>query len=236
MLGKVFSSCPQSVSEDRHQYHEHLFPLPLSSRRPSKKREMAGLGRRTHYRKHLTDSVLNNLPEPAEHERIARVVATRGGNQFDICLPHDDTIYLSILPTKFHKLVWVKRGDYVLVEVGQREDHDKAGDSGAIESCKSNDDEGGIRHRISHILYKEQVKHLKFKGMWPDDDPTFTKDIGAKGADTNASMKNQGDDDGIVYQDFGGKNTLDDALFFNRNHIAKLEIQESSSSEEEDEE
>ena len=48
---------------------------------------MAGLGRRTHYRKHLTDSIIHDFPEPGDNECIAKVVATRGSNQFDIILP-----------------------------------------------------------------------------------------------------------------------------------------------------
>jgi len=85
---------------------------------------MAGLGRRTHYRKHLTDSIIYDYPEPGDNERIAKVVATRGGNQFDILLPIDAKDadaqqpqgQLAILPTKFNKLVWVKRNDFVIVE------------------------------------------------------------------------------------------------------------------------
>mmetsp|Transcript_7727 Transcript_7727/g.11048 ORF Transcript_7727/g.11048 Transcript_7727/m.11048 type:complete len:285 (-) Transcript_7727:349-1203(-) len=87
---------------------------------------MAGLGRRTHYRKHLTDAVLFDLVEPdkSKGERIAMIVATRGGNQFEIVLPSDtkedsaNTIgnkKLALLPTKFRKLVWIKRGDFVIV-------------------------------------------------------------------------------------------------------------------------
>ena len=90
---------------------------------------MAGLGRRTHYRKHLTDSIIYDFPEPGENERIAKVVATRGSNQFDIILPinndesesNDDNqqesareSHLAILPTKFNKLVWLKRNNFVL--------------------------------------------------------------------------------------------------------------------------
>lgn len=51
---------------------------------------MAGVGRRTPYRKHLTDSVWNDCPEPLHNERIARVVATRGSNQFDVQLAKDE--------------------------------------------------------------------------------------------------------------------------------------------------
>ena len=41
---------------------------------------MAGSGRRSHYRKHLTDAVLHDLPEPDETigQRIARIVGSRG--------------------------------------------------------------------------------------------------------------------------------------------------------------
>ena len=133
---------------------------------------MAGLGRRSHYRKHITDSVLNTCPEPGEGERIAKVVGTRGSNQFEIVLsdtkstcrgnvtitdgntnsgskkarqpwgqqpqpqpqyhpPHQPSIVssartskLAILPTKYRKLVWLKRNDFVIVRCGQDDDED----------------------------------------------------------------------------------------------------------------
>lgn len=180
---------------------------------------MAGLGRRTHYRKHLTDAVLHDLPEPGEDEKIARVVATRGGNQFEICLPSDKTIHLAILPTKFHKLVWVKRGDFVLVEVGT----DSASDN--IES-----DVRGFRHMISHILYKDQIKHLKAKGIWPCDDPEFLKGVGAQDEESGAQEKN---DDGIVYQDC---DEHEDDLFVNTNRVSRLQILDSSDEDSSDDE
>ena len=184
--------------------------------------------RRTHYRKHLTDAVLHDLPEPQEDEKIARVVAARGGNQFDICVANDDNVHLAILPTKFHKLVWVKRGDYVLVQVGH-EDEEGGGDGGKTKGDKS--DDGGIRHMISHILYKDQVKHLQSKEMWPDDDPEFAKGPGAQDGDENEHEENE---DGIVYQEYDDE--ADGDLFVNTNRIAKLEIQDSSEEESSDEE
>jgi probable RNA-binding protein EIF1AD len=177
----------------------------------------------------LTDSVLNDLPEPSEHEQIARVVATRGGNHFDVCLPHDDTEYLAILPTKFHKLVWVKRGDYVLVEVGDSVIHDTTADDPRTKN--KSDDESGIRHMISHILYKDQVKHLKSKGLWPEDDPEFEKGSGAREGDDNEILE---ENDGIVYQEYD--DDVDDDLFVNTNRIARLEIQESSDEDGSDDE
>jgi len=257
---------------------------------------MAGLGRRTHYRKHLTDSVLYDLPEPKEDERIAKVVATRGGNQFDIILapkPTETTESsgnkrsgLALLPTKFHKLVWVKRNDYVIVrtgidrnsgdrddentnEVGDEDENDDDDEEAptlvnadAIETGTSNNNnngngnETGIRFIISHILYKEQVKHLVSKGFWPKNDRDFSehgnstieqpqqngtadpaKKDGGDGivyASNNNNSNTERDDyydDGIVYTEYDMDN--DDDLFVNTNRIARLEIQDSDSEEEE---
>lgn len=217
---------------------------------------MAGLGRRTHYRKHLTDSVLYDLPEPKEDERIAKVVATRGGNQFDIILASESSSSdtgnpsgLAILPTKFHKLVWVKRNDYVIVQTGiDKPPDDEAGDEKDGEATEPQEDqtaetttgddpnETGIRFIITHILYKDQVKHLLSKGLWPKHDPEFSE-TGNSSSEPEPSnddgiVYNTEDayDDGIVYTEYDMDN--DDDLFVNTNRIARLEIQDSESEEE----
>ena len=231
---------------------------------------MAGLGRRTHYRKHLTDSVLYDLPEPKEDECIAKVVATRGGNQFDIVLAgtSDTTANttttgnesgLAILPTKFHKLVWVKRNDYVIVQTGtdtKKPDGDADDDDGECENSEDvgvkEDDKTGIRFIINHILYKDQVKHLVSKGIWPKNDPEFPVNAsftaGPTTADGNHDATNDDDDDGnvygnteseelddgIVYTEYDMEN--DDDLFVNTNRIARLQIQDSDSEEDSSEE
>ena len=238
---------------------------------------MAGLGRRTHYRKHLTDAVLNDLPEPKPDERIAKVVSTRGGNQFDILLAlpssgeeqrtRTRTPQLAILPTKFHKLVWVKRNDYVIVQTTVDDDdnedngNDKR-DSEKFSSTASNKQQDGIndgiRYIITHILYKDQVKHLKSKGIWPSEDPEFGSDHGNNNnnddddnhkTDIGEKVIQQEQDDGIVYtdnnyynygddydDDEGENNDYMDDMFVNTNRLARVEIQDSddSSSEEED--
>eukprot|EP00980_Cylindrotheca_fusiformis_P005777 scaffold1203_cov117-Cylindrotheca_fusiformis.AAC.16 len=183
---------------------------------------MAGLGRRTHYRKHLTDSVLNDLPEPKEDERIAKVVSTRGLNQFDILVAsygdseEDRKPQLAILPTKFHKLVWVKRNDYVIVQTG--------------DDVSKDDDESGIRFMISHILYKDQVKHLRAKDLWPSTDPEFQHDAGGVEEESDEPKE---EEDGIVYGNeyYESDDQNDDDLFVNTNRLARLEIQDSSDSE-----
>ena len=292
---------------------------------------MAGLGRRSHYRKHLADSVLNGYPEPGDGERIAKVVGTRGSNQFEVVLSisrrksstsssaqaqqqqeqsHPDlrqrhgsqhqrsheeskaspmrTPKLAILPTKYRKLVWVKRNDFVIVRCGEDEeevDEDSltgneapsdgdtelqeagGGRSNAVaaaatKSSSSNQHAdtkdtstgtpvviSGIRYEIIHILYRDQVKHLKRKGLWPEDDPCFSEgvpdDSDAAAVANESRIRNNGDeaftrkddfeshddeedgnDDGIVY-DAG-----DAALFVNTNKISTLRVEDSESESE----
>ena len=193
---------------------------------------MAGLGRRSHYRKHLTDAVLHDFPEPQENECIAKVVATRGGNQFDVLVAANGSTFssfsktpqLAILPNKFHKLIWVKRGDYCIVQTGNENEDTKDATTSSG---------GGVRYIITHILYKEQIKHLKAKKLWPTDKEFQT----LEGADRRqhieeeakwTSGEEEDDDneeqDGIVY-DTG----IDDEFFINTNRVNAMQIQDSES-------
>jgi probable RNA-binding protein EIF1AD len=200
---------------------------------------MSGLGRRTHYRKHLTDAVLNNFPEPAQNERIAKVVSTRGSNQFDLivapkdpCADIETTPQLAILPTKFRKLVWLKRNDYVICSCVEEDESDRTTD--------------GIKHMIEHILYKEQIKHLKEKGFWPkhslfadaEELKQSDNEIGVilnqekqwndtVGSDEESESSQS--DDGIIYND-----EHDDTYYCNMNRIAKLKVEDSSDEDSEE--
>lgn len=61
---------------------------------------------------------------------------------------------LALLPTKFRKLIWVKRGDHLIVSGTSHDFLTAAGDKGKV------------RFMVEHILYKDQVKHLKAEGLW----------------------------------------------------------------------
>lgn len=250
---------------------------------------MAGLGRRTHYRKHLTDSVLHDFPEPQADERIAKIVATRGGNQFDILVaapvgrsvsspdgaaasPTTGTAtqtknitsendkneteweyfinnrkpQLALLPTKFRKLVWLKRKDYVIVQTGVDADdvddddhHQNDAEAESHAESKENNTTGSIRYIITHILYKEQVKHLRNEGMWPLHDPEFSDPDGARASKNNENSNERGEDpelspqqadsDGIVYDNFyngDSEHDEDNEYFVNTNRVAALTIQD----------
>lgn len=257
---------------------------------------MAGLGRRSHYRKHLTDAVLHDLPEPDESigQRVARVVGTRGGNMFDVIVApqgdedritkssgvgengsgrkeqstetseHQPPIQkiqrapqLAFLPTKFRKLVWIKRNDFVIVECGEDEDEEETRrqkqTSDKQQNSSSGGGGGGFRYVITHILYKDQVKHIKSKGLWPSD-PFFANDDTeeaegsnkdgekAENGESRPDIHNQEDeprhqdstyeDNGIVFDDPYG----DDELMVNTNRIATLRVEDSSSEEDSDDE
>ena len=247
---------------------------------------MAGLGRRSHYRKHLTSAVINDLPEPDGLSlRIARVVATRGGNMFDVivappspkkesehvqvaaddvCQPtatdeettsiaaEDSNLkysqveatngppltldiarspQLAFLPTKFRKLVWIKRNDFVIVKCGDEGHRDiQQQKSGQIDSSSG----GGFRYVITNILYKDQVKHLKSKGLWPLDshfaDPVSNASEKEPCLDDNGEEGSKGayENHGIVFEDT-------DEFMVNTNRLAILRVDDSSDSSSEEE-
>ena len=138
---------------------------------------------------------------------IAKVVATRGSNQFDVLVSsHETTPQLAILPSKFHKLIWVKRGDYCIVETGE----------------ETQDTNSGVRFIITHILYKDQIKHLKAKKLWPSSKEFETNEEEA-GED-----EEKNDDDGIVFDTA----VTDNEYFVNTNRINAMQIQDSSSDSE----
>lgn len=79
------------------------------------------------------------------------------------------TVSLTMLPQKFQRLIWIKRGalfvcvcsisvikfvidDYLIVTLGDRD--------------RKNANKGAVTSIVLHILYKKQVKHLKDKKLW----------------------------------------------------------------------
>jgi probable RNA-binding protein EIF1AD len=244
----------------------------------------------------LTDSILYDLPIPGPADRIAKIASTRGSNQFDVIVatappsassaspsstparaaedgPPPRVPQLAILPTKFRKLVWVKRNDYVIVDTGSSSADEttttttRAGDDGDDgEEPRGAADEGspargesvvadsggsGVRLMITHILYKEQVKHLKAEGLWPSHDPEFVRDAPKGDGDSDDDDAHDdssvdGDDDSNADPDPGRQGTLhenddgivygdddDGDMFLNTNRVAALRVDDSSSSDDE---
>ncbi|XP_068144941.1 probable RNA-binding protein EIF1AD [Drosophila tropicalis] len=98
-------------------------------------------------RKHLLKEMMeDDYALPTEQQQIVRVIASRGNNLHEVETPEEDTFLVS-MPCKFRKNLWVKRGDFILVEPIEEGDKVKA------EICK--------------VLTTDHVKEYTKAGIWP---------------------------------------------------------------------
>lgn len=116
---------------------------------------MSGSKRRTGYRKTTQDEVLFGLPEPSEHQCLALVHKASGSNLFEVTTEGGES-GVGMLPTRFRKLVWLKRGDLVILS---------APSSGVMHTASGG--AGAVTHMIDSILYEDALKHLRAIGRLP---------------------------------------------------------------------
>ncbi|XP_065307061.1 probable RNA-binding protein EIF1AD [Dermacentor albipictus] len=124
--------------------------------------------------KHVTKEVLEDYVLPKENQQIVRVLCGRGNNLHEVEEPSGNT-YLVSMPVKFRKNIWIKRGDFVIVEPIEEGDKVKA--------------------EIERILYRDQIKYIKEEGLWPK---AFDSDNG-KGDGNNTSPKDSDDEDDDLF-------------------------------------
>ncbi|CAI5946007.1 unnamed protein product [Closterium sp. NIES-64] len=114
-----------------------------------------------------------------EGEQIVRVVASHGSNlierwsnPIEVEQPHrggatplrwsnpieledgSGTAMLCMLPAKFHRMLWLKRGSFVVADVSAAEEVDKAG--------------GRVRGSITAVLFDHHIKELVASNQWPE--------------------------------------------------------------------
>lgn len=89
---------------------------------------------------------------PKETQQIVKVVASRGNNLHEVEAIDSTPNFLVSMPTKFRKNVWIKRGDFVLIDPIEEGDKVKA--------------------EICRILTPEHIKIYQKEGIWPKK---FTK-------------------------------------------------------------
>lgn len=107
-------------------------------------------------RNHVIKKALQEFAEPpVEDECICKAFGSRGSNKIDVELP-DGHRALVILPAKFHKKIWIRKGSYVIVK--------------AIEDSKTEGGERFFNGEIVRVLLKDDEKHLKsLEGpVWPE--------------------------------------------------------------------
>eukprot|EP00042_Codosiga_hollandica_P058066 m.871235 g.871235 ORF g.871235 m.871235 type:complete len:895 (-) comp59761_c1_seq4:1897-4581(-) len=98
-------------------------------------------------RKYVAQEILTDFPEPAPPQKIAQILASRGGNLHEY-LDQDGLKAICSMPSKFRKNVWIKRGDFVIL------DPISEGDK--------------VKSEITSILYADQIRHLKKCNLWPE--------------------------------------------------------------------
>ena len=75
------------------------------------------------------------------------------------------SVELAILPNKFKNVIWVKRGDFVIVSSGNESTSATAGDDTNRGGRKEKGDK--VKFFIRCILNRDQIKHLKAIKKWP---------------------------------------------------------------------
>ncbi|CAH4035045.1 probable RNA-binding protein EIF1AD [Pieris brassicae] len=100
-------------------------------------------------RKHVMNEALwDDYELPKENQSVVRVLRSRGNNLHEVTNPNGEE-YLVSMPTKFRKNIWVKRGDYVLVEP-------------IVEGDK-------VKAEIIKIMNKDSIKYYKENNIWPKE-------------------------------------------------------------------
>ncbi|CAG5992861.1 putative RNA-binding protein EIF1AD [Menidia menidia] len=163
-------------------------------------------------RKHVVQEVLGDFVTPTENQQIVKVVGSRGNNLHETITPQGQTFLVS-MPTKFRKNIWIKRGDYVIVD--------------PIEEGEK------VKAEISFILYKDHIQHLQKQQLWPEE---FMEEPSPQDKPDKQQHKDEEAEENDEEQD--GSDTEDDEadLFVNTNRCNyQYSESEENDSEEEDE-
>ncbi|KAM4017091.1 putative RNA-binding protein EIF1AD isoform 2-T3 [Anomaloglossus baeobatrachus] len=95
-------------------------------------------------RKHVVKEVLLDYVQPTEKQRIVRILGSPGNNLHEVETAEGDR-FLASMPTKFRKNIWIKRGDFVIVDP-------------IAEGEK-------VKAEIAFIIYKDHQRLLQKEGL-----------------------------------------------------------------------
>lgn len=157
-------------------------------------------------RKHVMKEMLSDdFEPPAENQQIVRIVGTRGNNLHEVesATIDDNEKFLVSMPTKFRKNVWVKRGNFVIVEPIDEGDKVKA--------------------EIVRILTPQHIKEFTRDGIWPTKFARITNEA--------ATIKPDDDDDSDNDDDLF-KNTNRNQQMVDEDSDSETETESDADSEE----
>lgn len=160
-------------------------------------------------RKHVVKEVLGEHMVPSDHQQIVKVLRTPGNNLHEVETAQGQRFLVS-MPSKYRRNIWIKRGDFLIVD--------------PIEEGEK------VKAEISFVLCKDHVRSLKKDGRWPE---AFSE-VAEKPNNMNrqsqpelpAETKSSGEESG---------SEDDSDLFVNTNRRQYHESEEESEEEEEEE-
>ncbi|XP_048058743.1 probable RNA-binding protein EIF1AD [Megalobrama amblycephala] len=159
-------------------------------------------------RKHVVKEVLEDCVTPTEDQHIMRVLGSNGNNLHEAVTGSGERFLVS-MPTKFRKNLWIKRGDFVIV------DPIKEG--------------GKVKGEISFILYRDHIQNLRKLGVWPEgfqeDRTSSERNEGTP--KERSERKNEEEDDSDSEDD-------DSDLFVNTNRATVLYSESEEETDEDD--
>lgn len=95
----------------------------------------------------MVKEVLGEHVVPSDQQQIVRVLRTPGNNLHEVETPQGQRFLVS-MPSKYRKSIWIKRGDFLLVDPIE-------------EGAK-------VKAEISFVLCKDHVRALQKEGFWPE--------------------------------------------------------------------
>ncbi|XP_053284638.1 probable RNA-binding protein EIF1AD [Pleuronectes platessa] len=136
-------------------------------------------------RKHVVKEVFGDFVTPTETQQIVKITGSRGNNLHEAVTAQGE-IFLVSMPTKFRKNLWIKRGDFVIVD--------------PIEEGEK------VKAEINFILYKDHIRDLKKQKLWPEgfvEEPSAedktTKPEETVGKDAEEEASNSEDDESDLF-------------------------------------
>ncbi|KAG8522620.1 putative RNA-binding protein EIF1AD [Galemys pyrenaicus] len=158
-------------------------------------------------RKHVVKEVLGEHMVPSDQQQIVRVLRTPGNNLHEVETAQGQRFLVS-MPSKYRKNIWIKRGDFLIVD--------------PIEEGEK------VKAEISFVLCKDHVRSLQKEGLWPE---AFSEV--AEKRNSNRNRQTQPELPAEPQSSGEGSSSEDDSdLFVNTNRRQYQESEEESEEEE----
>ena len=176
------------------------------------------------------EAILSEFPEPTESQLIVRVTGTPGGNLLRV-EDADANALVVRLPSKSRNTIWVRTGERTKPPAtpSSQDSHASPARPGGflIINASADAEEHGD---VAHFLYRDQIRHLQNRSLWPSAFETGGREAGQGAAEELTRNPNhRGDSDSEESEN-------EDDLMPNPNHARGRGGESESEDEDEDDE